>query len=120
VSARDPEDRSGRPPPPPDEGAGEGREAPEGVGDDEDQGSKPLPGTQWARGTDQAYAVLSTLLSGLVVFGGLGFFVDWLVGFHYLFLPIGILVGLALGTYAVIVRYGSLPPPNDGGGKKPG
>lgn len=60
------------------------------------------------KGMDEAYTVIGLLLSGLIVCGGIGLGVDALLGLHYLFLPIGILVGLAIGTYMVVVRYGGL------------
>ena len=59
------------------------------------------------RDTDpgQAYAALSYLLAGLLCYGGLG----WLGGRVFdtrLLTPLGLIVGLALGTYLVVRRYG--------------
>lgn len=52
-------------------------------------------------------AILSYLLGGLIFYGGLG----WL-GAHFLhldfLLPIGIVVGIGLSLYLIIVRYGNL------------
>ncbi len=67
-------------------------------------------GNAWT-GMDEAWGVVSLLLSGLIVCGGIGWGLDWLAGFHYLFLPIGVLAGLGVGTYLVMVRYGGLESP---------
>lgn len=58
----------------------------------------------YARGADQAYEVLGYLLGGMVFWGGIGFLVDWLVGFHYLFTPIGLILGLAGGIYLAAAK----------------
>ena len=56
-------------------------------------------------GVDQGWAVLSTMISGLVVFGGVGWLLD-----HWwdtrLMMPTGFVIGLALGIYAVVMRFG--------------
>jgi F0F1-type ATP synthase assembly protein I len=67
------------------------------------------------KGVDEAYAVIGLLLSGLIVCGGIGLGIDALLDLHYLFLPIGILVGLAVGTYMVVAKYGGLS--GDKGGR---
>lgn len=50
--------------------------------------------------------VVSYLISGPVLFGGIGWALDsWLnVG---VFVPVGILAGMALSLYLVWVRYGT-------------
>jgi len=52
-------------------------------------------------------AILSYLLGGLIFYGGLG----WL-GAHFLhlsfLLPVGIVIGIGLSLYLIIVRYGNL------------
>ncbi len=58
-----------------------------------------------SRGADQGWAVLSTMISGLVVFGGIGWLLDgWLDS--RLWAPVGMIVGMALGIYAVVMRFG--------------
>lgn len=51
------------------------------------------------------WTIFGYLLSGMVCYGGLG----WLIG-HFTHLdplaPIGALVGLGVGVFAVIYRYG--------------
>ena len=54
-----------------------------------------------------AWAVTGTLLAGIVAWGGIGLLADWLLGFRWLFLPIGMVVGIAGSIYLVVKRYGS-------------
>lgn len=63
------------------------------------------PGDGW-KGVGQAWAVTGTLIAGIIAWGGVGYLVDRWVGFHWLFLPIGMLVGISTGIYVVYVRYG--------------
>ena len=65
---------------------------------DPDRGSWGDPGAPWT--------VLGLLLGGLLAWGGIGFLLDRLFGFDALFLPIGLLVGLAGALYLILVRYG--------------
>jgi ATP synthase protein I len=58
----------------------------------------------YGQGVNQAYEVLSYLLGGMLVWGGVGFLVDRLSGFHYLFLPVGLLLGLAGGIYLALAH----------------
>lgn len=57
------------------------------------------------RDADQGFRILSYLVSGLLLYGGLGWLVDrWLN--TTLWLPIGLLLGAVLGVYLVIKRFG--------------
>ncbi|MGZ4149085.1 MAG: AtpZ/AtpI family protein [Actinomycetota bacterium] len=58
------------------------------------------------RGANQAWSITSTLLSGIVVWGGVGWLLDRWLGFEGLFLPIGMVLGVGVAIYAVYVRYG--------------
>ncbi len=62
-------------------------------------------GEGWS-GADTAWAITGTLLAGILVWGGVGFLLDRWVGLHWLFLPIGMLVGAGTAIYVVYVRYG--------------
>jgi F0F1-type ATP synthase assembly protein I len=66
--------------------------------------SRP-PGGAWG-GFSTAWAVTGTLVAGIGVWGGLGYLADRLFGFRWLFLPIGMIIGVAAGIYLVYVRYG--------------
>ena len=52
------------------------------------------------------WAITSTLIAGMLVFGFIGFVVDRLTGTNRIFTGIGIIVGAALGVYHVYARYG--------------
>lgn len=59
------------------------------------------------------WTVFSYLLSGMIVYGGLG----WLIGrlvHSALFFPLGMVVGLALAIVLVIFRFGRSGPAGDG------
>jgi F0F1-type ATP synthase assembly protein I len=60
------------------------------------QGRTPPPGDAWN--------ALSFLLTGFLLFGGIGWGLDTLLGTRW-FLPIGLLVGGAASVYLVYVRY---------------
>jgi len=62
-------------------------------------------GDAW-RGVGTAWALTGTLLSGILVWGGVGYLVDRWLGFEQLFLPIGMLIGVSASIYLVYVRYG--------------
>jgi F0F1-type ATP synthase assembly protein I len=58
-----------------------------------------------SRGADEGWAVLSTLISGFVVFGGIGWLLDRWWDTH-LMVPIGLILGMALSIYAVVMQFG--------------
>jgi ATP synthase protein I len=62
-------------------------------------------GDPWA-GVSTGWAISSYLLSGVVVWGGIGYLVDRLVGTPHVFLAIGMVAGAVLGTYLIWLRYG--------------
>lgn len=57
-----------------------------------------------SQGVDQGWAVLSTLISGFAVFGGIGWLLDQWWGTR-LMTPIGLIVGMSLGIYAVVMQF---------------
>jgi len=59
-------------------------------------------------GMDQGMRVLSYLIAGVLVYGGLGWVGDHFLGTGFL-LPIGIVLGAAGGCYVIIRRYGQVP-----------
>ncbi|KUP96225.1 AtpZ/AtpI family protein [Thermobifida cellulosilytica] len=48
--------------------------------------------------------IVSLLVSGMIVWGGVGWLLDRLTDHRALFLPIGILLGLGLALYMVFAR----------------
>lgn len=63
-----------------------------------------------AHAVDQGVMVLSYLIGGVVVYGGLGWLGDHFFDTSFL-LPIGIVLGAALAVYTIIKRFGGV----DGG-----
>lgn len=68
------------------------------------QGSPPKPPVH-QDGAAEGWAALSTLIAGIVVWGGVGFFLDWLLGTSFIAV-IGLLVGVTSSIYLVYVRAG--------------
>jgi F0F1-type ATP synthase assembly protein I len=68
-------------------------------------GDERLPEPQGAGSDGQAWSIVSYLLSGLVVWGGVGWLLDRWLGTSFLVL-IGLLVGASASLYLVWLRYG--------------
>ena len=62
-------------------------------------------GDGWS-GMGTAWALTGTLVAGILVWGGVGYLVDRLVGFRWLFLPVGMLVGVSTSIYLVYLKFG--------------
>ena len=56
-------------------------------------------------GADEGWAVLGSLISGLILFGGLGWVLDHWWDMRVM-APVGAVLGMALGIYAVVMRHG--------------
>ncbi len=56
-------------------------------------------------GTSDGYRVLSLMLAGPVLYGGVGWLLDAWLHTSWLLL-VGVMVGLGLSVYLVISRYG--------------
>jgi F0F1-type ATP synthase assembly protein I len=59
-----------------------------------------------SQGMNQGMQVLSYLISGVVLYGGLGWLGDHFLGTGFL-LPIGIVLGAGFGIYLVVKRFGA-------------
>ena len=57
-------------------------------------------------GLGTGWAIVSILIAGMLVLGGIGFLVDLLAGTKHVFLGIGIVLGGAGGIYIVYLEYG--------------
>jgi F0F1-type ATP synthase assembly protein I len=64
-------------------------------------------GGQESAGMDQGLRVLSYLISGVLLYGLLGWLGDYYFGTRFL-LPIGIVAGAAFGCYVIIRRFGQV------------
>ena len=73
-------------------------------------GEPRLPRSEKSAGMDVGMRVLSYLISGVVLYGFLGWVGDHFLGTGFL-LPIGIVVGAALGCYVIIRRFGAIAEP---------
>lgn len=54
-------------------------------------------------GSDQGWAVVSSLLGAFILWGGIGWLLDHWWGTKFA-LPVGLIIGMALGIYAVVAR----------------
>ena len=57
-------------------------------------------------GMGTAWSVIGTLAAGILVWGGVGFLLDRWLDLRWLFLPIGMVVGVGAAIYMVYLRYG--------------
>jgi F0F1-type ATP synthase assembly protein I len=73
--------------------------------DDED-----AVGPGGSQGMNQGMQVLSYLVSGVLLYGGLGWLGDHFLGTGFL-LPIGIVLGAGFGIYLVVKRFGATESP---------
>ena len=64
-------------------------------------------GGEKSNGMDLGLRVLSYLISGVLVYGLVGWLGDHYLGTKFL-LPIGIVAGAAFGAYVIIRRYGRI------------
>ena len=71
------------------------------------------PGSTDSQGMNQGLQVLSYLVAGIGAYGFLGWLGDHFLGTGFL-LPLGIVVGAALGIYVVIKRFTAEPAPGTG------
>ncbi|HET9673122.1 MAG TPA: AtpZ/AtpI family protein [Actinomycetota bacterium] len=71
--------------------------------------SRPTGGSgrddAWS-GVGVGWAIVSTLVAGMLVLGGLGYVLDRVLGTDAVLTAIGIVLGGALGIYGVYLRHG--------------
>ena len=68
-------------------------------------------------GADIGWGITGTLLSGIIVWGGVGWLLDrWLE--TRFFILVGTILGLTVAIYLIVVKYGAVDPP--AGGRRPG
>ena len=59
------------------------------------------------------WGITGTMLSGIIVWGGVGLALDRWWGTRFVAL-IGVLLGLTVAIYLVVVKYGAVEPPPAG------
>ncbi|MFM8998627.1 MAG: AtpZ/AtpI family protein [Actinomycetota bacterium] len=57
-------------------------------------------------GMGTAWGITGTLVSGMLTWGGVGFLIDRWLDLRWLFLPVGLLVGMGASIYLVYRRHG--------------
>ena len=66
-------------------------------------------------GADVGWGITGTMLSGIIVWGGAGLALDRWLDTRF-FVLIGVLLGLGVAIYLVVVKYAPpVPPPGRGG-----
>ena len=66
------------------------------------------------RTADIAWRSVSTLLAGILLYGGLGWLIGRWLGHQSVFMAVGILLGMFLALYLTYVRVSQLDtPPQD-------
>ncbi|MGH3544380.1 MAG: hypothetical protein ACRDPW_00360 [Mycobacteriales bacterium] len=63
-------------------------------------------GPEW--GMNAGWAIVGTLISGMIVWGGIGWLIDWWFGVSFA-LPIGLVFGAAGAIFLVAKRCAHLP-----------
>jgi ATP synthase protein I len=66
--------------------------------------SRPDSREMW-KGMGEAWTALSTLISGIAVWGGIGYVIDRFAGTRPVLFVIGVIVGNFLGIYLVYLKY---------------
>jgi len=66
---------------------------------------------RWS-GMGTGWSITSTMIGGIATVGALGYLLDRLFGIGPVFLPVGFIVGGALGVYIIWLQYGR----GEGGG----
>jgi F0F1-type ATP synthase assembly protein I len=64
-------------------------------------------------GMSTGLTISVTLLSALLVWGGIGYLIDRLAGTPKVFTAIGMIVGAASGTYLIYLKHGRPQDPDD-------
>lgn len=72
----------------------------------------PRRNDAWS-GMGTGWGIVSTLLAGILVCGGLGYLIDLLIGAGRTFFAVGMVAGGIVGVYLVYVQYGG----RDGDGR---
>ena len=74
--------------------------------DDDDGSTRDVPTepTEPPMREVDAYAIISYLLAGVILYGGIGWLLDWWLGTRG-FVAVGIVLGAAAGVWVVWLRY---------------
>ena len=70
------------------------------------ESDRPVHGALQPRGQDVAWSALGSLLAGPIVWGGVGYLLDRVLGTGRVLTAIGVVVGSMAAFYIVYVRFG--------------
>ncbi|HEX3732894.1 MAG TPA: hypothetical protein VHU91_08245 [Mycobacteriales bacterium] len=68
------------------------------------------PGAEWGMGT--GWAIVGTLISGMLVWGGIGLLVDWWLDVKF-GLPAGVVIGAAGAVVLIVKRFANISHSRD-------
>jgi len=68
--------------------------------------SAPLPTGQSGGEQNPGWAIVSYLVAGMAVYGGIGWLIGRWTGYSAVLFPVGLLCGLGLALTLIILRYG--------------
>jgi ATP synthase protein I len=57
-------------------------------------------------GIGVGWSITATMAAGMLVWGGVGYLVDGVVGTQHVLMAIGVVLGALAGVYIVYLRYG--------------
>jgi hypothetical protein len=80
-------------------------------------GTRPRPEAADAHqpsGADVGWGITGTMLSGIIVWGGVGLALDRWLGTNFLAL-VGLILGLGVAIYLIVMKYAPPLPPRSGG-----
>src|SRR5947209_18452822 len=69
---------------------------------------RPVSPERHGSGAETGWAIVGTMLSGMAVWGGAGWLLDLWLDIK-VFAPVGIILGMAVSIYVVVVKYGGAP-----------
>lgn len=78
-----------------------------------DVGARPARQPHEGSGAETGYAVIGTLISGMAVWGGVGWLLDQWWDMR-LFFPVGVILGMTVAIYLVVARFAPMPPASGG------
>ena len=73
--------------------------------------SRPAHPDRQPSGADMGWGVTGTILSGMAVWGGAGWLLDQWLDIR-VFFPVGIILGVVVAIYVVVVKYGTGDAPS--------
>ena len=67
---------------------------------------QPSAGDQSGGEANPGWSIISYMVAGMAVYGGIGWLIGRWTGYSAVFFPVGLLAGLGLALTLIILRYG--------------